>query len=96
MQYKKVESDRAQISGKSDKVMYDRFDLDFQNVAQDLGLGDGYEADQDIKITLGKMSQLFLSLGFIKPDSNEQDQAQLATIWKIVGGDREGQEEVFL
>jgi hypothetical protein len=70
--------------------MYDRFDLDFQNVAQELQLGDGYEVDQDIKITLGKMSQLFLSLGFIKPDSNEQDQAQLATIWKIVGGDREG------
>jgi hypothetical protein len=37
-----------------------------------------------------------LKLGFLKPDSGESDQAQLAAIWKNIGGDKEGAEKVYL
>lgn len=38
------------------------------------------------------MSQLFLNLGFVKPDGRESEQVQLATIWKQIGGDPHGKE----
>ena len=70
--------------------MYDRFDHDFQKVAQELNLGEGFMTDDEIMINLSQMSKLYLQLGFTKPDSGESDQAQLAAIWKNIGGDKEG------
>ena len=38
------------------------------------------------------MSQLFLNLGFVRPDGRENEQIQLANIWKTLGGDSHGKE----
>ena len=35
-------------------------------------------------------------MGFLRPDSGEADQAHLAALWKNIGGDRDGQEKVYL
>ena len=56
MGQKVANTERAQISSQSDKVMYDRFDQDFQRVAQDLNLGEGYMTDDEIKINVAQMS----------------------------------------
>ena len=37
------------------------------------------------------MSQIFLKLGFVRQVAKESEQFQLAEIWKIIGGDIEGQ-----
>ena len=37
------------------------------------------------------MSQTFLRLGFVNPGAWEAEQMQLANIWKVIGGDIEGQ-----
>jgi len=42
------------------------------------------------------MSQLFLNLGFVVPEGSEDEQLLLANIWKQVGGDPEGEQEVLL
>lgn len=82
-----MDKNAAQISSKSDKVMYDRFDHDFVHVCQQMELIDDEDDDintndYDIQISCAQMSQLFLNLGFVRPDGRESEQVQLATIWK--------------
>jgi hypothetical protein len=42
------------------------------------------------------MSNLFLTLGFVQPTSNDAEQLLLANIWKLVGGNSDGNGEVML
>ena len=42
------------------------------------------------------MSQIFLKLGFVSPVAKESEQLQLAEIWKLIGGDVEGQSKIPL
>ena len=92
-----MDKSSAQISSKSDKVMYDRFDQDFVRICQQMELVDDTDSevntnDLDIQISCAQMSQLFQNLGFVKPDGRESEQVQLATIWKQIGGDPHGKE----
>ena len=43
-----------------------------------------------------KMSWLFLSMGFVKANGSDDDQALLANIWRQIGGDEEGRDSVPL
>ena len=42
------------------------------------------------------MSQLFLSLGFVRPNGVESEQLMLANVWRSIGGDENGKEQVPL
>lgn len=73
-----LDKSAAQISSKSDKVMYDRFDQDFVRVCQQMELIDDADDevntnDLDIQISCAQMSQLFLNLGFVRPDGRENE-----------------------
>ena len=75
---KAMDKASAQISSKSDKVMYDRFDADFVAACQDLDLiqddaSDLNTNDMDIKISCAQMSQLFLNMGFVRSDGREAE-----------------------
>lgn len=77
--------------------MYDRFDADFVRVCAEVELLEDPDSDLntndlDIQISCAQMSQLFLNLGFVRPDGRESEQVQLANIWKIIGGDPHGKE----
>lgn len=77
--------------------MYDRFDADFVRVCAEVELLEDPDDevntnDLDIQISCAQMSQLFLNLGFVRPDGRESEQVQLANIWKIIGGDPHGKE----
>ena len=52
----------AQISAKSDKVMYEKFDVDFTKACKELGIVSGNAQEEDIEkeeISLATMSALF-------------------------------------
>ena len=56
-----MDKNAAQISSKSDKVMYDRFDADFVRVCQEVELIDDADSDLntndlDIQISCAQMS----------------------------------------
>lgn len=78
-----MEASRALINSKSDKVMFERFDQDFEKSCAQLGL-------ENETINCADVSKLFLTLGFVRPDGLETEQAMLANIWRILGGDIEG------
>ena len=86
-----IERNQPFINQKSEKVMFERFDKDFERACQQLNF-----TDDDFKhgISCGQMSHLFLSLGFVKPNGLEQEQIMLANIWKCAGGDAEGQNKI--
>ena len=59
--------------------MYDRFDVDFVRVCQEVELLEDADSDVntndlDIQISCAQMSQLFLNLGFVRPDGRESEQ----------------------
>jgi len=87
-----IESSRAFINSKSDKVMYDRFDSDFNRAVDHLELS--FE-DQQSGLTCAQMTQLSLNLGFVKT-CTEQEQTLLAQLWRILGGDEDGEGKVVL
>ena len=77
--------------------MFDRFDIEFQNTSENLGLiTHGQEDIREAKINCSQMSQLFLNLGFVGQEGKDDEQILLANIWKMVGGDQDGKEEVSL
>lgn len=87
----KIESNQPFINQKSEKVMFERFDKDFERSCTHLG----FSTDENQNgITCGQMSHLFLSLGFVKPNGLESEQIMLANIWKCAGGDAEGQNKI--
>lgn len=47
-------------------------------------------------IDCAKMSWLFLNMGFVKANSSNIEQAQVASIWRHMGGDEEGKSSVPL
>ena len=49
-----------------------------------------------IEITCAMMSKLFLECGFVKPNDGNNEQMQLAQIWRLVRGDAYGREKVPL
>lgn len=69
-----IESSRAFINSKSDKVMYDRFDSDFNRAVDHLQLS--FEEQQN-GLTCSQMTQLSLNLGFVKT-CTEKEQTLLA------------------
>ena len=56
------------------------------------------EMDQpeDKVIDCPKMSWLFLTMGFVKSNGSDEDQALLANIWRQIGGDEDGKSTVSL
>lgn len=89
-----------QIGAQSDKFVHDRFDQDFNKACTDLQIiqkpEQADEYDENVRVGCGKMSKLFLQLGFVSPIALENEQMMLADIWKSIGGDEEGQETVPL
>lgn len=56
-----LEANRAFINSKSDKVLYDRFTLDFNKVCEHMG----FEASEEgTLISCQEMSNLYLQMGF--------------------------------
>lgn len=53
-----------------------------------------HEAGIDIKCA--EMSKLFLECGFVKPNDGNNEQFQLAQIWRLVRGDAYGRDKVPL
>ena len=72
--------------------MYDRFDSDFNRAVDHLELS--FE-DQQSGLTCAQMTQLSLNLGFVKT-CTEQEQTLLAQLWRILGGDEDGEGKVVL
>ena len=88
---RKAKTGDVQINSRSDKVMHDRFDADFNNVCIDLGIIQDDFYSPSTLIDCPQMSQIFLKLGFVSAVSQEKEQLYLADIWRHVGGDDEGQ-----
>jgi hypothetical protein len=47
-------------------------------------------------VSCAQMSNMFLTLGFVQPASSDQEQLLLANIWKLVGGNPDGNGEVLM
>lgn len=88
-----LEANRAYINTKSDKVLYDRFCRDFKEGSDILELGN---EEDEAAISCAQMSNMFLTLGFVQPESSEAEQLLLANIWKLLGGSSDGNGEVLL
>lgn len=88
-----LEANKAYINSKSDKVLYDKFCKDFNNVCYNNDINPNNE---QTKITCTQMSGLFLQLGFARVHSSDNEQLFLAQIWKIIGGHPDGDGEVYL
>ena len=93
----------TQISSNSDKVVYDRFELDFKRACLEMKLVPEDEIpdtkpvfEPKNSISCSQMSHLYLLLGFIQPDGRDVDRTALASLWKVVGGDESGKELVRL
>jgi hypothetical protein len=71
-----LESNRAFINSKSDKVLYDRFCKDYAKVCDHMDLD--ISEDATTSITCSLMSSLFLQMGFATPNGNDQEQLLLA------------------
>jgi hypothetical protein len=74
--------------------MHDRFDQDFHNACEELGILRDESQLHQTKVGCAQMSQIFLKLGFVSPVAKETEQFQLAEIWKLIGGDIEGQGKI--
>ena len=97
----KVNQDKntAHITPLSDKVMYERFAKDFQSECIDLELlspNESPNAARHVPVSCTQMSKLFLNLGFVRQQTNEEEQIALANIWKTIGGDGQGEQTVPL
>lgn len=88
-----LDANRAFINTKSDKVLYDRFLNDFTNAAHQMELD---SANDEATINCIQMSSLFMNLGYVQNDSNDQEQLLLAIIWKMVGGNPDGEGQVLM
>ena len=64
------------------------------NVVQSGSEADGYRPD--VQISCATMSQLLLRLGFVSRSLSQEEQLDLAEIWRRIGGDGEGQGTVAL
>lgn len=42
------------------------------------------------------MTKIFLKLGFVSPNGKKTDEESIGEIWKVIGGDSEGQNEIPL
>ncbi len=91
---------KPQISSHSDKLIHSRFEADFEAACHDLNvITSGSEADgyrPDVQISCASMSQLLLRLGFVSRSLSQEEQLDLAEIWRRIGGDGEGQGTVAL
>ena len=54
------------------------------------------DSPENKMIDCPKMSWLFLTMGFVKTNGSEEDQALIAKIWRQIGGDEDGQTTVPL
>jgi hypothetical protein len=72
----KAQADKntVQISAASDKFIYEKFDSDFTEQCQNIGI---FISENEIcgekMIDCPKMSWLFLSMGFVKANGSEED-----------------------
>jgi hypothetical protein len=88
-----LEANRVYINTASDKVLYDRFCKDYNDVCINMHMDPDRETEQ---ISCSQMSSLFLNLGFVTTSGLDQEQVMLINIWKIIGGDQEGMRTVNL
>jgi hypothetical protein len=76
--------------------MHDRFDQDFHQACEELEILKDESQLHNTQVGCAQMSQIFLKLGFVSPIAQESEQFQLAEIWKLIGGDMEGQGKIPL
>lgn len=89
-----IDRNTAQISSNSDKVIYDRFDADFTQKCAEIDIPE--DELETVEVSCPVMSQLFLNMGFVRPDGSEAEQNMLGNIWHLAGGDELGQEKIPL
>ena len=87
---------RYQINQTSDKLIHDRFEVEFDEACKVLTHSpDGINLRNE-QISCSSMSQLMLRLGFVSRSLHQEEQLALAEIWRRIGGDSEGQGTVPL
>lgn len=90
----KSKQEVAQINSRSDKVMHDRFDNDFNTVCLELGIVKDELYSPNTMIDFSDMTQIFAKLGFVHAVSQEHEQQLLSDVWRHIGGDEEGKGEI--